>query len=360
MKKIFVLLFLLGMVCACETEKKVSYPMVIAHRGCWLENVVPENSVAAVEMAKRYGYAGIECDVKYTADSVMVILHDATLNRTARLVDGYAKLESPVKVKDLTFEALRRDYVLASADPALRTPIPTLEELLLACRKHGMLPVLHSDLVESYTLAQEMMGDEWVAFTIHDSLLMEARKISNCLILMDPMRSKDQSAQETIKRLKRIGGKCGVSSMKRSLLTRSYCDSLRQQGFEIQSSIFQTPHEVEAVRNGVTILLTDFSLMPNTAANVLDTWSVCNQSMQAGDVLEKRWEKQHHGGITLELQFSGTIEVTMNEERTYTLKNPSEQGDCIGLRFLDKAPAIRIVAKEAAELHAIKATVYQF
>ena len=137
MKRILTLLFLVGALVSCGTTepKQEKLPMVIAHRGCWLDDVVPENSIAAVGMAKRYGYAGIECDVRYTKDSVMVILHDGKLNRTTRLAKDYSKLEKEVHLRDLTFEEVRRDYVLASSDPALRTPIPTLEELLADAKK---------------------------------------------------------------------------------------------------------------------------------------------------------------------------------------------------------------------------------
>ncbi len=59
--------------------------MSVAHRGCWLrensgEYYIPENCPAGVAMAARYGYPAVECDVKYTKDSVMVIMHDGTIN----------------------------------------------------------------------------------------------------------------------------------------------------------------------------------------------------------------------------------------------------------------------------------------
>ena len=48
-------------------------PLPVAHRGCWFTNQIPENSIAAIRTAKRYGYKAIECDVKYTKDSILVI-----------------------------------------------------------------------------------------------------------------------------------------------------------------------------------------------------------------------------------------------------------------------------------------------
>ena len=94
MKRIFAILLTL-LLCSVAVAK--STPTVFAHRGCWSKNdkgefVVPENSVAAVAMAARMGYAGIECDVKKTKDGHLVVLHDKTINRTMRNAVDYSLL----------------------------------------------------------------------------------------------------------------------------------------------------------------------------------------------------------------------------------------------------------------------------
>lgn len=245
-------------------DKEQQYPTMFAHRGCWSKNVegefvIPENSVAAVAMAKRMGYAGIECDVHYTKDKRMVILHDATLNRTARNAADYSKLDKPVRLADLTFEELRRDYVLESANPELRTPIPTLEELLEECKRQGIIPMLHSDVWESYEVAQRMFGDAWICFTGGVEHMQKVRKFSDCTILL---AINDGTAEENIARLKQIGGHCGISTMNYKLYTAEFCKALTDAGYEVQASIFPAPHEAVAQRNGITYQLTDFSFMP--------------------------------------------------------------------------------------------------
>lgn len=84
-----ILACLLCLITASISAQKSSFPKMYAHRGCWTTNanhefIVPENSLPAVAMARQMGYEGIECDVHYTKDKVMVILHDETLNRTMR------------------------------------------------------------------------------------------------------------------------------------------------------------------------------------------------------------------------------------------------------------------------------------
>lgn len=232
---------------------------VFAHRGCWSkteagEFIIPENSVAAVAEAARRGYEGIECDVHLTKDGRMVILHDRTLNRTARKAGDYSKLQEPVYLKDLTFEELRRDYVLESEDPKLRTPIPTLEEILTECRRQGIIPMLHSAVWASYEVAQEMMGDDWICFTKGVEKMQKVRQFSDCTILL---AINDGTAEENIARLKSIGGSCGISTMKYRLYTADFCKALTDAGYEVQASIFPFAEEKLAIGNGITYLLTD-------------------------------------------------------------------------------------------------------
>lgn len=258
MKRIFAIIILLTAVITTAVAQKRNIH-VFAHRGCWSKNaakefVIPENSVAAVAEAKRRGYEGIELDVRKTKDGVMVVLHDKTLNRTARNAEDYSKIENPVKLKDLTFEELRRGYVLESENRELRTPIPTLEEILSECRKQSITPMLHSAVWESYEVAQKMFGDNWICFTTDLETLQKVRSFSNCTILLS---IKEGTAEETIAKLGSIGGKCGISTMNFNLYTPEFCKALTDAGYEAQASIF--PHEWEktAINNGITYLLTD-------------------------------------------------------------------------------------------------------
>jgi glycerophosphoryl diester phosphodiesterase len=54
--------------------------VVIAHRGG--SKLRPENTVAAFDHAARLGVDGLECDVHLARDGELVVIHDATLERT--------------------------------------------------------------------------------------------------------------------------------------------------------------------------------------------------------------------------------------------------------------------------------------
>ena len=56
------------------------YPRWIAHRGAG--KLAPENTLAAFRLGASYGYRMAECDAKLSADGVVFLLHDSTLERT--------------------------------------------------------------------------------------------------------------------------------------------------------------------------------------------------------------------------------------------------------------------------------------
>lgn len=355
MKKIFfaaIAATLITAGCSETIDRSELLPTVVAHRGCHLKDgqdfYIPENCPAGVWMAARYGYPAIEMDVKYTLDSVMVIMHDATINRTMRLKDGYAEIPEPVKVVDTPFEELRTKYVLASTDPALRTPIPTLEEELEACREAGIMPMLHSSIVESYELSTSYFQDKWIAFG-SSKAVPEARNISDCLILIDPGRS---TAEETLVRLGGVSGRVGMSTMKFDMLDSAYVASVKEAGYEVQASIFKTPHELKAVRDGVTIQLTDFYWKrADGVGKKVATWKK-HLKMAAGE--EVSWpSKPIKAGdflaYTLDLTYCGALEVEING-RHYSVKRNETGTDYFGLRLYKDTPSIHIKAAENTDL----------
>ena len=56
------------------------FPRWIAHRGAG--KLAPENTLAAFRVGAAHGFRAFECDVKLSADGLLFLLHDATLERT--------------------------------------------------------------------------------------------------------------------------------------------------------------------------------------------------------------------------------------------------------------------------------------
>jgi glycerophosphoryl diester phosphodiesterase len=60
-----------------KAESNFATNGVVAHRGAWKNTGAPQNSMASLKAAIDLGCAGSEFDIHMTADSVLVIYHDA-------------------------------------------------------------------------------------------------------------------------------------------------------------------------------------------------------------------------------------------------------------------------------------------
>ncbi len=91
-------------------------PKIIAHRGA--SAYAPENTLAAVREARMRGASWVEIDVKLTADSVPIVLHDSSLKRTF----GIDCLAAEMTAAELPAEL-----------PTFEAAIACLAELSLGC-----------------------------------------------------------------------------------------------------------------------------------------------------------------------------------------------------------------------------------
>ncbi len=85
---------------------------VVAHRGAFKKNNLPENSIASLKEAIRLGCTGSEFDVRMTADDSLIINHDPTYHNLPIEKTNYAdlivfKLSNGEKLPTL------REYILA-------------------------------------------------------------------------------------------------------------------------------------------------------------------------------------------------------------------------------------------------------
>jgi glycerophosphoryl diester phosphodiesterase len=103
------------------------YPRWVAHRGAG--KLAPENTLAAFRLGAAHGYRMFECDAKLSADGVVFLMHDATLERTT---NGHGT------GGDLPWQALSQ---LDAGSWHSRTfagePLPTLQALARFCQANG-------------------------------------------------------------------------------------------------------------------------------------------------------------------------------------------------------------------------------
>lgn len=123
-----------ALACHGSTEPPApNQAVVIAHRGA--SALAPEHTIASYDLALAQGADYIELDVQRSLDGTLIVIHDATLDRTAR---GPAA-NCTGAVRDKTLAQLQTCDVGAwfnQANPNLEKPeftglrIPTLDEIL--------------------------------------------------------------------------------------------------------------------------------------------------------------------------------------------------------------------------------------
>lgn len=106
-------------------------PLIFAHRGASAH--APENTLAAFELALEHGADGVELDAKLSADGHVVVIHDATVDRTT---DGHGR------VAQMPLAALRELDAGARFSEAFRGQrLPLLEEVFEAVGKRAFINV---------------------------------------------------------------------------------------------------------------------------------------------------------------------------------------------------------------------------
>lgn len=109
-------------------------PLVIAHRG--YSGIAPEHTLAAYDLAHAAGADYLEQDLQMTSDGVLVVMHDATLDRTIRGPNGAACTGAVI---DHTLAELRacdagrwfnERYPALAREDYVGLRVPTLEEVL--------------------------------------------------------------------------------------------------------------------------------------------------------------------------------------------------------------------------------------
>lgn len=103
------------------TFEENRYPLISAHRGGPSQGY-PENAIETFQHVANKLPVIIECDVRLSKDSVLVLMHDEKLNRTT---------SGKGKVSDYTLEELKELHLFDPEGKETKYRIPTLEEALL-------------------------------------------------------------------------------------------------------------------------------------------------------------------------------------------------------------------------------------
>ncbi|WP_405415196.1 glycerophosphodiester phosphodiesterase family protein [Maribacter sp. Asnod1-A12] len=130
--RLVVTVFIVIVLSSCGSSKKnlyVNQNVVIAHRGAWKANNLPENSVAALKHAIKINCKGSEFDIRMTSNDSLIVTHDAE----------FAGLD----IEESTYEKLSQ-FPLKNGEV-----LPTLRTYLLAGLKNNKSTLLVCEIKPS-------------------------------------------------------------------------------------------------------------------------------------------------------------------------------------------------------------------
>jgi glycerophosphoryl diester phosphodiesterase len=135
-------------------------PIVSGHRG-GMEDGFPENSIEAFEHTLRHTPAIFEIDPRLTKDSVIILMHDATLERTTN---------GTGKVSDYTYAELKQLFLKDKNGNITPYRIPTLSEALQWAKGKTILNFDKKDvpLYMSAAIIKQHKAEAYTMLTVHN------------------------------------------------------------------------------------------------------------------------------------------------------------------------------------------------
>ncbi|MDO5571026.1 MAG: glycerophosphodiester phosphodiesterase family protein [Bacteroidales bacterium] len=129
--------------------------MIVSHRGNWRE--APENSIWSVKKAIEKGANMVEIDLAMTKDSILVLMHDNTIDRTT---------SGKGKVIDYTYDEISKLVLRDGLGVKTAMKIPTIDQILDICKDKVLInldksfnyfDIVYPKLVERNMLDQVLL-----------------------------------------------------------------------------------------------------------------------------------------------------------------------------------------------------------
>lgn len=162
---------ILNLVCLapCSFSKKVvankivfADNIIVAHRGAWKEDKLPQNSIASLQKAIKLKYTGSEFDVRMTADDSLVINHDPNYNNLEIEKTKYEELEA-FKLSNGEKLPTLREYILAGIKDNIAT------RLVCEIKPSGISKERGKDIaVKVVHLVHELKAQQMVVYISFD------------------------------------------------------------------------------------------------------------------------------------------------------------------------------------------------
>ncbi len=144
--------------------------IIAGHRGGMLEGY-PENCIASCEKTLSMMPAYFEIDIRLTKDSVIVLMHDANIDRTTTgkgLVSSY------------TYKELQQFYLVDRQGNVTPHKIPTLDEMLAWGKGKTVFNIDNKDV--PWQMISNNLNDKWSEY---HNIMLYVRSSEECLFYFE-------------------------------------------------------------------------------------------------------------------------------------------------------------------------------
>jgi glycerophosphoryl diester phosphodiesterase len=243
-------------------------PLIIGHRGA--SAVAPENTLVAFERAFVDGADGIEFDVRLARDNVPVVIHDATLKRTALREGSVAQLSSSeLSETDVGTWFNLRHKTGARAEYA-QARVPTLAQVLelygtgssrlyveMKCEagESRLLAAEVARLIRERSFHDRVVVESFALDAIAEIKRLDARVRTAALFEPRPSRPRP-----SIRKLIEEATNCKADeiALHRMLATRRAVEEAQLRGMQVVVWTVDSPSWIErAITYGINALITN-------------------------------------------------------------------------------------------------------
>jgi len=212
----------------------------LGHRG--VMGAEPENTLRSFRRAEREGLDGIELDLHLSKDGALVVMHDATVDRTT---DGSGA------IGDLTLDELR------ALDAGQGERIPVFEEVLAAVSPELPIQAEIKDAGAARVLAgvlrERELLDQVSVLSFHDDAL---REIHELLPEARTVLVAGRTGRDLVERARAVGSR--LVSLELGKLCLDTVEDCRRAGIDVMAWTVNTPQELALARAlGLTGAVTD-------------------------------------------------------------------------------------------------------
>lgn len=357
----------------------------ISHRGVHLnQRIAGENTIESLRLAKRVGFQCVEFDVRFTKDQRAVVIHDETINRTLTDLAG-KQIDSPLLVRELTFDQLRSHYLVRSENPKARVAVPSLEEYLHYCnlykvipfveiKEHGLSQERYAQLIHNFdtiigagnyvVTSNNQVSDEIRALGYADVMVMgilyqttfaRIESWKHAIMAISATRHSPEEFQKQVR-----------LSNSKGIMTESHADTLDKYNLLIEHGIDFVSTDVLYPEYGGVGQIVDLLDLDNDDFEGISSSTGIFSSSLLQLAANETWDlklEQHRRlflyGVALEMEFSGRCTVSI-KGKTTEISNDGKRTFRYPLLLHREGYSVKITAMDACKITGLRFVITKF